>query len=196
MNDNKKNLTENELKLYCLNIVADSKLSKLAKLQMLNFIKEASEVQLKALVLDGKIVTIDEQSEKIINDRFNNLLEVQAGAIARSFLTLWGFRISPLLFAAYRKIRSNFDVCTKKCGTYELNTKRRQYCMAKCKLEKAMKTIPIITKSIPNCASAKNPEMCKQKASEKLVKTKKRIITLQNLIKRYEKEAKEKNISA
>lgn len=37
---------------------------------MLNFIKEASKPQLKALILDGKNVEIDEQSEEIINDRF------------------------------------------------------------------------------------------------------------------------------
>jgi len=39
-------------------------------------------------------------------------------------------------YVIYRKIRSLSDVCTKKCGTYELNTARRQHCMIKCKITK------------------------------------------------------------
>ena len=34
---------------------------------------------------------------------------------------------------AYREIRSWFDKCTKQCGTFEINTPKRQLCMLKCK---------------------------------------------------------------
>lgn len=35
-------------------------------------------------------------------------------------------------FAAYREIRSWFDSCTKTCGTFMVNTPKRQLCMLKC----------------------------------------------------------------
>ena len=40
---------------------------------------------------------------------------------------------------AYRAVRGAYDICTKKCGKYELNTTRRQHCMAQCKAKKTGK---------------------------------------------------------
>ena len=64
---------DKQLRLVAGAIVTGSKLSKGSKLQLLNFIqKEATDGQVKALLLDGKILTkIDEQTEEIINDRFS-----------------------------------------------------------------------------------------------------------------------------
>jgi hypothetical protein len=60
-----------KLKLVAADIVFKSNLSKPAKLQMLNFIKEdASVTQIKALLMDGDIVTVDHLSESIIDARF------------------------------------------------------------------------------------------------------------------------------
>ncbi len=64
-------MSKKDLQLYVGKTTVNSKMSKPAKLQMLNFIQhEASEAQLMALVLDGKIVKLDEQSEEIVKDRF------------------------------------------------------------------------------------------------------------------------------
>lgn len=65
---------DKQLKIITGAIVTESKLSKGAKLQLLNFIQnEATDIQIKALLLDGKILTkIDEQTEEIINSRFEN----------------------------------------------------------------------------------------------------------------------------
>jgi len=64
----------NHLRIIAGAIVTESKLSKGAKLQLLKFIqKEATETQLKSLLLDGKILTkIDKQTKNIINSRFEN----------------------------------------------------------------------------------------------------------------------------
>jgi len=62
---------DKQLRIITGRIVIETKLSKLAKLQLLNFIKEeATDSQVKALLMDGKIVKLDEQSENIVNDRF------------------------------------------------------------------------------------------------------------------------------
>ena len=61
------------LKITAGYIVTESKLSKPAKLQLLNFIQnEASDEQLMALMLDGKIVKLDEQAKEIVKERFKN----------------------------------------------------------------------------------------------------------------------------
>lgn len=67
---------DKQLKIIAGAIVVESKLSKGAKLQLLSFIQnEATDTQVKALLLDGKILTkIDEQTEKIIEDRFKNYI--------------------------------------------------------------------------------------------------------------------------
>ena len=64
-------MTSKELKITAGTFVVESKLSPQAKLQLLQFIQhEASDAQLKALMLDGKVVKLDEQAEAIVNDRF------------------------------------------------------------------------------------------------------------------------------
>jgi hypothetical protein len=40
-------------------------------------------------------------------------------------------------WGAYRAVRAALDHCTRLCGTFKLNTPKRQACMAKCKLEAA-----------------------------------------------------------
>jgi len=62
---------DKQLRLTAAEIVVGSKLTKPAKLQMLNFIKEqATDAQIKALLMDGKIVHLDKQAEEIVNERF------------------------------------------------------------------------------------------------------------------------------
>jgi hypothetical protein len=52
-------------------LVVESKLSGQAKLQLINWLKkEATEAQVKAFLLDGKVTFLDEQAEEVVNDRF------------------------------------------------------------------------------------------------------------------------------
>jgi hypothetical protein len=125
-----------DLKLLAGFMVYESKISKAAKLQLLNFISEASEPQVKSFILDGKITSLDRQAEKVVNERF--IVSEAGGRVAKlrkTYMGMVGASFTPL-WAAYRKIRSLYDVCTKKCGTFEYNTSRRQHCMIKCKVAK------------------------------------------------------------
>lgn len=139
------------LRLFVGQVVVESKLSKEAKLQMLNFIKEeASDAQIKALLLDGKIVHLDEQAEEIVNERFD--VSEAGGRVAKlrkSGMSLFGQTIGGLgiPWAIYRTIRSQFDNCTRKCGSYEINTSRRQHCMIQCKLSKAQQELKEVQKT-------------------------------------------------
>ncbi len=64
---------EKELKLMAAYMVKESALTKGAKLQLINFIQnEASEIQIKGLLLDGEILgDLDEQATEILEQRFS-----------------------------------------------------------------------------------------------------------------------------
>jgi len=65
-------MDKKDLQVFSMCIISESKSSKLAKLQLLNFVMEASEHQLMAFILDGQIIKTDELSEQIIKDRFES----------------------------------------------------------------------------------------------------------------------------
>jgi len=132
-------MNDNQLKILAGEIVVKSKLTKPAKLQLLNYLqKEATESQVKAFLLDGEIVNLDNQAEEIVNERF--AISEAGGRVAKLRKTAMSMGAAvgygAPIWALYRKIRSVYDNCTRRCGTYELNTSRRQHCMIKCKLEK------------------------------------------------------------
>jgi hypothetical protein len=61
------------LRIFAGKMIIESKLSKSAKLQLLNFIQnEASIPQVKVLLMDGEIVSLDKHAEEIANSRFEN----------------------------------------------------------------------------------------------------------------------------
>jgi len=164
---------DKQLRIIAAEMIVDSKLSKSAKFQLLNFIKEeATDAQVKALLMDGKIIHLDEQAEEIVNDRFElseaggkvaqarktyfSAVNSPAGAIATGLATAGTAGAAPAaagaalgagVWALYRVIRAKYDKCTKRCGTFEINTARRQFCMAKCKVEKTQAELNAAMKS-------------------------------------------------
>jgi len=60
-------------KLLAASIVVESdKLTKSSKHQLLNFLENASDIQIKSFLLDGSIIEEpDEMTQQIIEDRFN-----------------------------------------------------------------------------------------------------------------------------
>ena len=174
------------LKLLCTQMVMESELSNPSKVQLLKFIRfESDESRLKAFLLDGQIVNLDEQSKQIVNERFeiSNYPEMldeaaKTRTLRKSLMTRYGSILYlGIPWTIYRKIRATYDNCTKKCGTFELNTKRRQYCMAKCKVDK-------LNTSLKNTKDQK----AKYDLNEKLRKA------IQT-VKDYEKDAKDRDVT-
>ena len=164
---------DKQLRIIAAEMIVESKLSKSAKFQLLNFIKEeATDAQVKVLLMDGKIVQLDEQAEQIVNDRFE--ISEAGGKVSQARKTYFSAANSPVgaavaglasagaagaapaaagaaigagIWALYRAIRGKYDKCTKRCGTFEINTARRQHCMAKCKIEKTQAELNAAMKS-------------------------------------------------
>lgn len=69
-------MTNKELKLLAGNIVMESEYSDSAKKQLFNFItNEASEEQIKSLILDGDFESLYEDAKEIINKRFDVVVD-------------------------------------------------------------------------------------------------------------------------
>jgi hypothetical protein len=90
------------------------------------------------------------------------LIDEAGGRIAKlrkSAMSLYGSAVTPG-WAAYRAIRGAIDKCTKKCGTFEINTSRRQHCMIKCKTDVLKQAIKDAQKTNPKVV----PKLQKQLA--------------------------------
>jgi len=162
---------DKQLRIMAANIVVESKLSKAAKLQMLNFIKEdATDAQIKALLMDGRIVQLDEQAEEIVNERFaasdvSNIL-VQEGTMK----TILGMiLLSPPGWIIYRSLKAMAAERQRRCGVLAIG-KARDACLVAADLEIGKRTIALLKSSVKNCAKSPDPDKCKAKIASEIKK--------------------------
>lgn len=161
-------------------IFGSTKLNKESKNQLFNFIqKEGTDAQVKALLLDGKIlINIDEQTEEIINARFashKTLSELGAvGGTLASLFTLGAYQ-------AWRTLASQYSDAHKQCGTHKISNDR-DACIAKARMNFANKRISMLNKVLSTCGQQKNTDRCKKtilkniaKETSKLDKQKKKL---------------------
>jgi len=182
----------NTLKIVAGDVVTQSKLSNPAKLQMLTWLEnEATEGQVKAFLLDGAIVQLDEQSEEIVNARFEAHALNEGGWKSIGGMLL----LNPVYWAAYRAIRAAFDAKSKKCGVFGIG-RQRDVCLWKLKAEEARKEASIFKKGLSDCAKHPKPDLCKSKGlaavQRSLLKAKK----FEDKIKSYSQKAPEKALKA
>lgn len=68
-------MTKKDLKLMASDIIIESEYPNSTKKELLNFLKEANEVQIKSLIINGSTEEIEEDAIDIINKRFDILFE-------------------------------------------------------------------------------------------------------------------------
>jgi len=84
-------MTSKDLKLLAGEMVLESDYSDSAKKQLFNFIaEEANEIQIKSLMIDGKMTKIAEDAVQIIDKRFENMVENGMVEILEDTLTFMG----------------------------------------------------------------------------------------------------------
>lgn len=176
---------DKNLRLLSAHIISESQLSKTAKLQLLNFIKEeASDAQVKALLMDGEVVKLDDQAEEIVNDRFDLFIEkknltelsfmgdpfgmmhkmgVRDGFIAAAFVGV----VAQAGEMAYKRFFSKAArACKDKSGTV------KTACMNKFKIDGIKEKIKVYQKGLGMCSKSKTPDKCKAKLQSKIAKAK------------------------
>ena len=184
----------NNLKLFAGQIITKSKLTKESKLQLLKFIQyEATDSQIKAFLMDGKITKLNEEAEDIVNERFEvhetkqlvNEIDPVTGMVMAGSV-LYGLVLGSFAWAAYRAIKSVVSKKARQCGTLSIGMKRK-VCLAKLKLEEATKIKNLIIKDMKNCNKQKNPQKC-------IAKHKKVIQKMINKEKKYSDKLKTYNM--
>jgi hypothetical protein len=159
---------DKKLRLYAAGIIVESKLSKAAKLQLLNFIQtEATDAQIKALILDGKIVKLDEQAEEIVNDRFS-ILEQDPVQMVKPLLQLtglalgaWAGAMAP--FVAAKVYKRYMSKAGRACAG--VSGEDRNKCISKFKTKAKIEALKA---AASKCPQSKNPEKCKEKMNKKI----------------------------
>lgn len=154
----------NTLKVVAGDIVTQSEVSKSGKLQLLNWLQnEATEPQVKAFLMDGEIVHLDEQSEEIVNARFESHLLNEGG-----WKTIAGFfLLGPYGWAIYRAVRAAVSEKSKKCGVLAIG-RERDVCLWKLRAEENIKLAAMYAKEMKNCAQSKKPDKCKAVGQKKI----------------------------
>ena len=80
-------MKELQLRILAGAVVTESELPKAAKLQLLNFIEsEATDAQIKVLIMDGEVTYLDEFAEQIVHDRWDGLKKAQMMKIKKAGL--------------------------------------------------------------------------------------------------------------
>ena len=116
-----------DLKIVAAAIVVQSKLSKTSKLQLLNFIQyEATIPQIKAFLLDGEIVTLDEHAEEIVNKRF----EISSINEIMDPVTIYAGMVAAIAAAVIGKMAYNIakrysTKAQRTCRKYTGNAKQK-----------------------------------------------------------------------
>jgi len=169
---------DKQLRMTAGAIVVSSKLSKSAKLQLLNFIEsEATDVQIKALLLDGEILTdIDEQTEEIIEDRFK-LSEIgMHQGFGGTYMRLSQGEaeiasIAAALAIGYMAFKLAAKITTKKeCKDFKYGSQPWIECQRRVKIKKLQTQIDFMKSKSKLCDNTKKPDKCRKKLKEKMNK--------------------------
>ncbi len=175
---------DKELRLVAATIIFESNVSKAGKLQLLNFIKEqASDVQIKALLLDGRIVSLDKQAEEIVNARFeqSSLNEEAwvAAAILGATVTMGGSA-----WLVWRSIKAMFSAKARRCDAFSVGIKRKA-CYIDIDIQRLKKTIELIKKQKSGCSKAKDPKKCIAMNNDAVSKLQAKLVKKQQKAQKY-----------
>jgi len=165
------------LRLHAAFYVMESELSKAAKIQMLNFIKEdASDAQIKALMMDGGIVHLDEQAEEIVNDRFA-VSHLQEDPIVAMGVAAGGFAVATLLTWATSMAIKSYKKRMTAAGAACKGKKGGEYkaCMTKYQMAAEQEKMKVYQKAQKQCSKSKVPARCEMKVGKLIAKQKRTI---------------------
>lgn len=184
-------MNSKDLKIVAGSFITESKLTKESKKQLLNFIQhEACDHQIMALMLDGKIAKLDEQSKQIVEERFSNKFNEEV-LQERVWKNVLGLVFAPTLWALWRGLEFSFSTAARKCGAIGI-TIQRDVCMAQARLNMWQKRLQILQKAAGDCSKANNPGKCKDRASKQINKAKDQVAKYSNRLNKLKVELTKK----
>jgi len=168
----------NEYKIFAGNMIVESDNTKELKIQLLDFIQNATAPQVKNFILNGTVME-NIKEDKVINEQFEKAY-IQEGMLK----TIMGIiLLSPGGWAIWRMLGAMMNKSKSKCGVLAIGSKR-DLCLATAYIDIEKKRIAMLQKESKNCNQSKNPQKCVAKIKDIIAKSQKKIQKYQLKLKK------------
>ena len=150
-----------QLRIVAGMIIVESNLDQEDKLSLLEYVKtQATDVEVKAFLMDGIQTSVLKEDESFVNERFENHFINEQYLEEGGWKTAAGiFFTTPAIWAMYRVIRAGFDKKSAQCGVFSIGRKR-DVCLWKLRAEENKKFAQLQMKALSSC---KNDKKCQEK---------------------------------
>lgn len=177
------------IQLFSGHIIYESDIDKQKKIELLNFVENANEYEVMALLLDGEPQNISEQSKPIVFERFRNSnVPDKVKYFIENDLYLYEGRFLPSPTAVLtglgvisyflgrtvtRQIKGLLNKCYKQCKPVIKDSYRFNVCKLTCEIKAHEKQIDEMKKI--NCNKRDKPKECKEKVNKTIKKLQSKI---------------------
>ncbi|HUU88825.1 MAG TPA: hypothetical protein VMX17_13890 [Candidatus Glassbacteria bacterium] len=158
------------LKLVAYLMVYESDLSKPAKLQLVNFLKEATEPQIKLFVVEGRVGNVSQKQEL----ELDSILEVAPIAAYYASGIVWGAAIA-LAMKAFNKYHGEAaKACAEKRG------REKKLCMNVYTVRAYQQKITVLKTEAGKCNQTADPKKCREKFIKNIKVVEKQLIKIRS----------------
>lgn len=165
---------KSQLKTISSYMVYNSNLRSQAKSLIFSWLEnEATEIQMKAFLLEGKIMKVDKQSYDIINSRFENKYDLNEvwPIVAGAASALAIFQAARQVYARY------YSAAAKACR----GNPNKAFCMISARIKAEQAKLAMIRRDMSKCNKAANVKKCQKTLQGHMKTIEKKIVKLQTL---------------
>ncbi len=155
-----------DLRILSFYLVRESDLSKPAKLQLLNYLRDASNAQVKLFVATGEIGQISKIDESKL-DEFISEVAPLAAYIAQDIV------FNKAINIASQKYSYWFGQAAKACA--EKVGPEKRLCKKRFVLRSYHEKLRVLKAEAPKCSGTSKPEKCRKRFVEKIKQIEKQI---------------------
>ena len=166
------------------------------RIQLINFVEEATEHQVMHLLISGRM-SEDSNVPKVIEEQYNkydvetklNEIAIVTGATLIAMLAIVG--VGAIIAGASEIFLYAISKSYRICNKYNIRTKEFLLCGEKVTLDGYEKKLNFLKDKISLCSKAEDPKKCNLKVKEAIKKTEKKIKETNKKLKQLEKEVKD-----
>lgn len=152
-------MREKDLRILSFYLVRESDLSKPAKLQLLNYLRDASNAQVKLFIATGEIGQISEADESKLDGAISEVAPL-AAVIAQDLV------FNTALTKATQVYSYWFGQAAKACA--EKVGPEKKLCKKRFVLRSYHEKLRALRAEAPKCAGTDKPEKCRKRFVEKI----------------------------
>jgi len=155
-----------DLRIFSFYLVRESDLSKPAKLQLLNYLKDASNAQVKLFVATGKVGQISKIDESKLDKTISEVAPL-AAYIAQDIV--WTRAINKATQVYTYWFGKAAQACAEKVGA------EKKLCKKRFILRSYHEKLRALKAEAPKCSQTDKPEKCRRRFVEKIKQIEKQI---------------------